>query len=208
MIDGDAISTQWLDWAVAERLHPGETASGDAALVQIFAGGALIAVVDGLGHGREAADAARTAIETLSHDAREPVLDLVHVCHEALRGSRGCVLTLISIDQENGTFDWIGVGNVEAAVLWTGEAGTIRNERVVPRGGVVGYKLPPLTASTLAFPAGSAVILATDGVRESFSEDFVLNDPAAFTADRVLARHATGSDDALVLVARHLRGAE
>lgn len=207
MIAGESVDTSWLDWAVAESPHPGETTTGDGALVQIFAGGALIAVVDGLGHGHEAAEAARIAMETVASDAHEPIIELVRACHEALRGSRGCVLTLVSIDHANKTLDWLGVGNVEAAIFWGGAAGRIQNERLVQRGGVVGYKLPPLNASTRPFPAGAVLVLATDGVSERFTEDLALNDPAAFAAEQLLGRHGLGTDDALVLVARNLWGA-
>ena len=51
--------------------------SGDLHVVAPFAGGALVAVIDGLGHGAEAAAAARAARRVISDHAGEPVLTLV-----------------------------------------------------------------------------------------------------------------------------------
>src|ERR1051326_4408996 len=55
-----------LDWGVAASALPGQAQSGDAHLVKAVATGVLVAVVDGLGHGAEAATAARTAVHTLT----------------------------------------------------------------------------------------------------------------------------------------------
>jgi hypothetical protein len=48
------------------------------------------------------------------------------------------------------------------------------------------------------------LILATDGIRSGFAEDVSLSDPPQRIAEQILARRATGMDDALVLVARYL----
>ena len=56
---------------------PGEVESGDLSLVKRVGKGTLIAVVDGLGHGQEAASSAHAAIAALERYAREPLADLV-----------------------------------------------------------------------------------------------------------------------------------
>src|ERR1043166_5109907 len=83
-----------LDWGVAASALPGQAQSGDAHLVKAVATGVLVAVVDGLGHGAEAATAARTAVHTLAEHAAESVLALLQRCHVALKGSRGVVMSL------------------------------------------------------------------------------------------------------------------
>jgi hypothetical protein len=50
---------------------------------------------------------------------------------------------------------------------------------------------------------GDTLIFATDGIREGFTEGLALSDPPQQLADRILARYTKGTDDALVLVARH-----
>jgi negative regulator of sigma-B (phosphoserine phosphatase) len=74
------------------------------------------------------------------------------------------------------------------------------------RGGVVGQTLPRLVPETLPVFAGDTIVLATDGVHASSLDGTRTNDTMEGIANRVLATHARGTDDALVLVARY-RGA-
>lgn len=67
-------------WGVAVQPLPGETALGDHYLVKEFPSGVLIAVIDGLGHGSEAAAVAETAVSVLAGFASEPVASLVKRC--------------------------------------------------------------------------------------------------------------------------------
>src|SRR5438128_411421 len=110
-------SLPFLEWGVAGMTFPGQPVCGDLQLVEPFPNGVLVAAVDGLGHGAEAASAARLAVATLRAHAHEPVLPLLQRCHEALRATRGAVLTVVSIDARGGTITWAGVGSVEAALL-------------------------------------------------------------------------------------------
>jgi negative regulator of sigma-B (phosphoserine phosphatase) len=57
-----------IEWAVAGRALPGQRVSGDRGIVLDVGGGAvLFAVLDGLGHGGAAADAASRAAQVLSY---------------------------------------------------------------------------------------------------------------------------------------------
>ena len=88
---------------VAARSLGGEAVCGDAHAVVPFASGFLVAVVDGLGHGEEATVAAAAAVATLQRFASEPVIDLVRRCHEAVRRTRGVVLSLASFRADQMT---------------------------------------------------------------------------------------------------------
>jgi phosphoserine phosphatase RsbX len=50
---------------------------------------------------------------------------------------------------------------------------------------------------------GDTIIFATDGVQRNFVDSLAPHDSAQQLADRILAHHSKGSDDALVLVARY-----
>ena len=106
-----------VDWAVATLALEGEEESGDLHVVAPFDGGALVAVIDGLGHGPEAAVAARSAAEALERDSTQPVGELLERCHRELRGTRGAVITLASFNARAGTMTWAGVGNIEGTLL-------------------------------------------------------------------------------------------
>src|SRR5215467_5953020 len=90
--------TLYLDVGVASTTRDGEDTSGDLHLVRSVNGGrdrgVLVAVVDGLGHGADAAAAARIAIDTLDRHAGAPIPELIQRCHAALVGSRGVVMSV------------------------------------------------------------------------------------------------------------------
>jgi negative regulator of sigma-B (phosphoserine phosphatase) len=99
------------------RPFPGEDVSGDRHVAASAARGLTIAVIDGLGHGPAAASAAARAAEVVEgHPDAQPE-DLVRLCHEALHGTRGAAMTIASIDAGPGELVWLGVGNVQAALL-------------------------------------------------------------------------------------------
>jgi len=195
-----------LDWAVAERAQPGETSSGDLGLVQPFPGGVLVAVIDALGHGTEAAATARQASAALARDPGAPVAELLRRCHDALLGFRGAVVSLASFDTVHATMTWVGVGNVEAVLLLADQTLQPSRTTLVTFGGIVGAEQPRARAWIVPVAPGDTLIFATDGVKSGFADGLAPSGPPQQLADGILARHAKGTDDALVLVARFLGG--
>lgn len=193
-----------LEWAVASKVLEGQVETGDLHVVQAFPKGVLVGAVDGLGHGVEAAGAARVAVATVAEYAREPIISLVKHCHQRLIRTRGVVMSLASFNSLENTLTWLGVGNVEAVLLRADAAANPPRESILLRSGVVGYQLPALHASILPVTRGDVLILATDGIRSGFVDDVTLSDPPHQIAEEILARCARGMDDALVLVARYL----
>lgn len=193
-----------IEWAVAERPLPGERVSGDFYVVRPFADGVLLAVIDGLGHGPEANHAAHLAADSLSDSAERGVAAAIAECHEALRGSRGVVLTVAVYRPGPGLFEWCGVGNVES-ILWQhpGEPDG-RRESIASRGGVVGYQLPSLHVASVPVAPGDICCLATDGISSGFVEKTPAYLAPRALADHILARFARSTDDALVLAVRFI----
>jgi len=191
-----------VEWAVAGRPIPSEMVSGDLQVVTPFPGGVVVAVIDGLGHGPEAAFAAGRAGSVLAAEAGRPVRALMESCHAALRETRGAVLTIASIDTVQAQLTWIGIGNVDA-VLWRADPAAAR-EALVPRNGVVGYQLPPMREDVLPILCGDMLVFATDGVRHGFASDPPLPATAQEHADHILRTYGKTTDDALVLVVKYL----
>jgi len=139
-----------IEWGVAMRTLPGEAQCGDVHLVKPIASGVLLAVADGLGHGAEAAAAARAAVTALERHAGESPLALVERSHRALHGTRGAVLSLALVNRHERSLTWLGVGNVEGTLLY-GTDGARR--RCASRPATPSSSLP--TASARASPKGS-----------------------------------------------------
>jgi phosphoserine phosphatase RsbX len=75
------------------------------------------------------------------------------------------------------------------------------------RGGVVGYRLPPLKARTIPLHEGDLLVFATDGIHDDFMGAIQVERTPQMIADTVLAKCGKGTDDALVLVVRYLGAA-
>lgn len=191
-----------VEYGVAKFILPGESESGDRHLVCCAGDGILIAVIDGIGHGEEAASASGTAVSILKANADEPVISLVERCHESLRSTRGVVLSLASIDPQHGMLTWLGVGNVQGVLMRAGAPKGSVQEVLLLRGGVVGSQLPALQAAVLPIAKGDTLVFVTDGIQGEFAEGLSALESPQRAAEKILKRHGRGNDDALVLVVR------
>jgi negative regulator of sigma-B (phosphoserine phosphatase) len=194
-----------IEWAATSRPRPGESICGDRSIaVDVDGTGALIGVVDGIGHGAEAAEAANCGVDVLS-DARSESLDILFQrCHRALSSTRGAVMTLARIDFRMDMLSWVGVGNVAADLVAKHPAGVEVRSSARLAGGVVGYRLPEvLTPQTVPIRPGDLIVFASDGIADNHLDDIDFSAPAPVIADQILHDHAKSSDDALVLTARH-----
>lgn len=190
-----------LQCGASSLTHVGEEESGDMELIAGYDQGMLVAVIDGCGHGNEAAAAARIAVATLEAHPQEDVVALMRRCHAQLRDSRGVVMSLASFHGRENMMTWLGVGNIEAR-LW--RSANSAADSLLMRSGVVGYRLPPLQPLAIAITPGDVLILATDGIHVDFAEGLDVSGHVHQIAARVGANHAKGTDDGLVLVARYL----
>lgn len=200
--------TGWtLEVGTAAVARGGDGESGDRHLVLPFAGrtGALLAVVDGLGHGKEAAQAADLALSALRMLPQEPPARLVRRCHEVLRGTRGAVMSIASLDGDRGRMCWLGVGNVWGSLFLSDPRASPRQRYLLLPGGVVGLRLPALQPAVVAVQPGDTLLLASDGIRADLIQDLPGSLPVQRLAEEVLAGYRSGSDDALALVARVAR---
>jgi hypothetical protein len=194
------------EWGVAARALPGQEVSGDRAVVRIDGDIALVAAIDGLGHGPHAAHAAEAAAQVLEGLADVEALEAAERCHEALRSTRGAAISLAVFADEPPTMTWLGIGNVEGRLI---RARTRHSpgESLLLRGGVAGHELPPLTPATLPVERGDLLLFATDGVRDRFADSLNVSGGCQPIAERLLSGHGRATDDALVVVVRYLGSA-
>lgn len=194
-----------IEWAAESRPRPGENVCGDRLLaVDVNGTGALIGVLDGLGHGAEAAEAANCGVEVLRNARSEPLDVLVQRCHRALSGTRGAAMTLARIDFQADTLSWVGIGNVAADLVAKHPAGVEVRSSARLAGGIVGYRIPEvLTPQEVPIRPGDLLVIASDGIVEDHLDDIDFSAPALVIADQILHSHAKDNDDALVLTARH-----
>jgi len=199
------VSAPLVDYWVAQRPIPGQIESGDQFLVAEHPCGVLVAVVDGLGHGEQASVAAKQAVSSLAAQPDDPVQVLMLRCHEALKKTRGAVVTLASFEASNNCLTWLAVGNVEAVLRRNSPAGS-KPIAILPRGGIVGDRLPPLNPASLPVSKGDLLLLATDGIASSFTREIGRMEQPRQLLNHIFTQHAKNTDDALILGVQWING--
>ena len=126
-----------IDWSYATKALPGEEVSGDRCVVAPYEGGVLAAVVDGSGHGAEAARSAEVAVECILENPGDPLQEIIQRCHARLRGMRGMAASLASFDAAKSVVTWLSVGNVTGILIPNYHGGERPRSHLVLRGGVV-----------------------------------------------------------------------
>jgi anti-sigma regulatory factor (Ser/Thr protein kinase) len=205
---------KWVEAARLERHHaatarrygawsrprPGETANGDAYFVRRRAGQTLLAVIDGLGHGHGAEEAAAAALEVLGAWQGEGLEELFQRAHDRLRPTRGAVMGACVVDTPREAFYYAGVGNIEVRVFNSPEP-----IRPVPANGTLGARMGRLRVWRFPWAEGATVVLASDGLSASWDiGDYpgLLAKSPQLMAGVLMRDYVRGSDDATILVAR------
>jgi phosphoserine phosphatase RsbX len=202
----DRAAREPIEWGMAMRCRRGEATSGDLAVVSLLPEGVLVAGIDGLGHGDEAARAARKAAEVVRQSPSQDLVLLVQRCHDALKGTRGAAITLAFVSLSEGGVTWLGVGNVEGRVL-SGDPSAAQPKGSLPLGtGVPGHELPPVRATKLDLRTGDVIVLATDGVASAFADSLDVSGSTQAISERILSDHWKPLDDGLVVTVRYLGG--
>lgn len=191
-----------IEWGAATFTLLGQTETGDRYVVTPFGPGTLVAAIDGLGHGDEAASAARLAASILALSPHESMITLVRRCHDQLRRTRGVVMSLASFNALDETMTWLGVGNVEGRLLRANRDSGPPCEFLLLRGGVIGGELPSLDATVIPVVPGDTLVFATDGVALPSIPQVLPRERAQAAAEHILAKQKKETDDALVVVAR------
>lgn len=189
---------------VASSARGAGSANGDLHLVHPRPRGALLVVLDALGHGPLAAASAQRAVDTFAAAAHLSLPESIKRCHVALKGRRGVVASIAVIDAVAGTLTWAGIGNVEAMLIRAGSGDPSTRSGLVTLGGIIGSDLPEVRPQQLPLAPGDHLVFATDGVRREFVDAPAPQADVLASATQLLARYGKGTDDALVLVARYL----
>lgn len=141
-----------------ELAHPREHVSGDAMALLPRPRGARLAVVDGLGHGPDAAAASRAALGALHADAVGGPADALRAMDHALRQLRGAAASVVDLDAIGGEVVAAGAGNVAMTLVEPGRTRSLTNTHAT-----LGTGVSDLTERTEPWPAGALLVVQTDG---------------------------------------------
>lgn len=154
-------------------------------------------VVDGLGHGPLAAQAAHCSTSMFGETPFDAPKLLIERMHRSLAGTRGAAAACARTDAQ-GQLSYAGVGNISAALI-TYE----KSQGLASHNGTLGLRMPRLQQFEYLRTPGSMVVMHSDGVSSRWDlarrAGLLHRHPATVAA--VLYRdHARARDDATVLV--------
>jgi anti-sigma regulatory factor (Ser/Thr protein kinase) len=182
---------------------PGETVSGDGWEIDASRGKCTCVVVDGLGHGPSAAQAAEAALAITREQHGKTPAEIVERAHGALRSTRGAAIAVAEIDPENKIVRFCGVGNIAARIANTGKP-----RHMVSYNGIVGQEARKIIEFTYPWGVDALLVMHSDGLTARWdfaSYSALLRRHPALIAGVLYRDYGRGRDDATVLVARQAR---
>jgi anti-sigma regulatory factor (Ser/Thr protein kinase) len=188
------------DLGVVTVPKDGEEVSGDSWGVCEVPGGIQLVVVDGLGHGLLASEAAALAIKSFRDASGRPPIDVLRLLHPPLRGTRGATVGVATIDIRSGVLTYGGIGNIAAAIF-----GPANPRRLVSLNGTVGRDPVSYQQFDSEWNSDACLVMHSDGLMTRWRLDYLpgltSKDPSLIAA--VLFRDfARDMDDVTVVVAR------
>lgn len=180
----------------------GESACGDAWTAVSTRKGQLLCVVDGLGHGPDAAAAARLAVEQVEQLAAKDLSlrEIIEAVHLALRPTRGAAIALARLHAGEPVCTFCGIGNISACLVHQGQT-----RSMVSHNGIMGHQVRKVQEFTYPTHENALCIVHTDGIATRWRlDDYpgLERSNAALIAGVLYRDYARRRDDATIVVVR------
>ena len=185
------------DVGVASRARRSEPHNGDAFVIRRWQEKLLVGVIDGLGHGHLAQQAALAAQRYVQSHYDLPLDKLFAGAGRACRGTRGAVMALARFESR-GRMSLANFGNIEARAFQPAHRLALNVQR-----GILGLDERRVVVQEHQWLPGSVLVLHSDGLTNRWQwPDFpgLEREPASVIASRLLQQLATRDDDATALV--------
>ena len=181
--------------------HPGESACGDAVAIESGAGVTTVLVVDGLGHGPAAEQAAQIAVASFQAHPQDSPTEAISRMEGVLRQTRGAAAAVARLDRGRQVARFAGIGNVAGVVISDGD----HSRHMVSEHGIVGQAARQPREYEYPLPPSSVVVLHTDGIGSRWKLDTypgLLRKHPMISAGIIFRDHRRTNDDATVVVLR------
>jgi anti-sigma regulatory factor (Ser/Thr protein kinase) len=181
----------------------GEPICGDGWTVVQGRGRVVVFVVDGLGHGPEAAAAARAGIQAVEKNAQREAPEIMDAVHNALRSTRGAAGAVALLQPESELCVFCGIGNIASSIRSPGST-----RSMVSHNGTLGHQVRKIQEFQYPFPKGSLLVMHSDGINTHWDlgayPGIEMRHPA-FVSAALYRDHSRGRDDLTVLTLRNVR---
>lgn len=182
------------------RCHPGEHLNGDAFLiVNVDKDLTVAAVIDGLGHGKEANLASEKAKEQIILKSDLPLDSLMKHVHNSIRGTRGATIGIARINTKTNRLQFSGIGNIESFIISSKTKKTL-----LSFGGIMGHNMRTPRVFDFDFLSDDTLCMYSDGITTRWrQEDIDWNISPQKNAEQIINNHSRPNDDATILIIRH-----
>ncbi len=180
--------------------YPGEHFCGDGWAYHQTAERTTILLVDGLGHGLAAAEAADEAIAVFRKRVEHAPGEILSYVHEGLRKTRGAVAAVAEIRAPEKTLTYAAVGNTAASLL-----SMDTSKSLVSHSGTLGLASPKIQEFRVEWPNDAILIMHSDGLQSRWdlsSYSGLLNRHPAVIGAALFRDYRRQRDDASVVVVK------
>ena len=176
----------------------GESYKGDRYVILEYDQKVFLSVIDGLGHGEEAAKSAEEIKDYFLDNYKDPLTSLLKGAHKNLRSLRGGVVGLAKIDLQKSTFKCAGAGNIRIRIF-----GEDQKRHLFPPG-TVGRNLNNVRERKLPYEKGDVVAIYSDGISSKFkvNENKLKNGDLQESAEHILDEYGKPEDDQTIIISR------
>ena len=192
-----------LEIAVVSEPISGEQECGDGWSVRTTVDTVLLMVVDGLGHGILAAEAAREAEKIFAGTREMSPAAILDDTHAALRKTRGAAEAIAKIELEKKRLSFAGIGNVSASIVSPGSSRSMASHN-----GTLGMSIERLQEFTCPWNDDSVLVMHSDGLGTRWDLERypgLWNKSPSLIAGVLHRDFCRQRDDVTVLVARAVR---
>jgi anti-sigma regulatory factor (Ser/Thr protein kinase) len=175
---------------------PGEIDCGDAWDLVADADGLAVMVVDGLGHGAFAAEAARTCIDVFKSASDISPMEILQRANRAMSKTRGGAAACARVG--GARMSYAGVGNINAHLV-----SREKSQGLVSYNGTLGMHQRHAQQLEYAVEPGALLIMHSDGISARWdlrSHPELLTSHPAVIAASIYRDHGRERDDATIVV--------
>jgi anti-sigma regulatory factor (Ser/Thr protein kinase) len=180
----------------------GQEVSGDGWALREIKGTTVVLLVDGLGHGPQAALTTSVAMRGFELCTKNGPVDILTSLHQALRSTRGAVAAVVVLHPDEGILRYAGIGNITGMLM--GADGSRRH--LMSYDGTLGYQVRTIREASHDWGPGDWLTMFSDGLSPRLDSSTY---PGLAQHDPVLAAgvlyrdfHRT-NDDATILIVNH-----
>ena len=181
----------------------GETVAGDDWHLHGARGRYVLLVVDGLGHGPEAAEAAAAATAAVQRAFERTPAEQIQTAHAAMRSTRGAAAAIVELKPSTGVGTFCGIGNIGCFVRAEGKSRSLASHN-----GILGHQMRTVQEFSFPFPPRALLYAYSDGLTSRWDPSTypgLESRHPALVAATLYRDHNRGRDDATLAVVRNIR---